>query len=429
MAVSVNTIPSINVPFTDKQGRISPIWHEFLRSFVASSVDGTISEDVTATTITAGNGLTGGGAGNITLTVGQGQGVAVNADDVSVDIASQSSVQAVLDDEVMIADISDNNAIRKTTIRNIAALAGNPGGNSTEIQFNDAGIFEGDSGFTTDGQGSVNIVGDLDVDNLNLNGNTISSTDSNGNIVLAPNGSGDVDINSEVKIVDANGDLTISGATFSTDSASDTFLFTVPAGSSAPHYTFTQSGAGSSGLPFNIESLGSSVELNLENNAANTGATTQESVIRFLSESTVKWCLGLASESAGYTFTLGTTGLNAGNVFTVDATNLFMTMNTALIRKTTAGITASVTQTQGNGALAAEINEVSVCANVNDTVTLPAAVAGRYCLVINNGAQTLQVFPASGDNLGAGADTATTIVSTSRKLFIAFDATNWEPVI
>ena len=35
----------------------------------------------------------------------------------------------------------------------------------------------------------------LDVDNITINGNTISSTDTNGNIVLDPNGSGVVDVN------------------------------------------------------------------------------------------------------------------------------------------------------------------------------------------------------------------------------------------
>jgi hypothetical protein len=42
--------------------------------------------------------------------------------------------------------------------------------------------------------GSVNVVGDLDVDNLNLNGNAIISTNTDGNIALTPNGTGEVDI-------------------------------------------------------------------------------------------------------------------------------------------------------------------------------------------------------------------------------------------
>jgi hypothetical protein len=42
--------------------------------------------------------------------------------------------------------------------------------------------------------GAANVTGDLDVDNININGNTIISTDSNGNIALTPNGTGEVDI-------------------------------------------------------------------------------------------------------------------------------------------------------------------------------------------------------------------------------------------
>ena len=41
----------------------------------------------------------------------------------------------------------------------------------------------------------------LQVDNLNLNGNTISSTDTNGNITIAPNGTGDIYANTDKMIV------------------------------------------------------------------------------------------------------------------------------------------------------------------------------------------------------------------------------------
>ncbi|VUX47811.1 hypothetical protein DF3PA_70132 [Candidatus Defluviicoccus seviourii] len=61
-----------------------------------------------------------------------------------------------------------------------------PGGLTGQIQYNNESTFGGDSGFTTNGSGSVNITGDLDVDNININGNTISST--TGNIILEPDG-------------------------------------------------------------------------------------------------------------------------------------------------------------------------------------------------------------------------------------------------
>lgn len=386
MAVTGKTIPSVNVPFTDKDGRINPIWHEFLRSFVEASADGTINPGGSATTIIAGNGLVATSTEtSTTLRVGQGSGIAVNADDVNVDINSQAFIAPALDDEVLVSDISDNNTIKKTQVRNIVGLSA-PGGLTTQVQYNSGDLFAGDSGLTYNGAGALTV----------------------------------------------NSELTISGSDFSTNASSNTspMTFSVPAGSANTHFLFKQPiGTGSSDMPMSLEATGGSVEVNLNNNADATGTVVSESRIRFQSEDTVKWCIGLTSESSGYNFVMGTTGLNGGVVYTVDATNSFFTMNTALIRKTVAGITASVTQTQGQGALTGEVNEVSTCANVNDTVTLPAAIAGRMCLVINNGAQTLQVFPASGDNLGAGVDTATTIVTTSRKLFMAFDSTNWEPVL
>lgn len=94
----------------------------------------------------------------------------------------------------------------------------------------------------------------------------------------------------------------------------------------------------------------------------------------------------------------------------------------------TSGITASVTQTQGNGALTSSKNEVSVVANTNDTVTLPTAFKGLEVIIINNGANTLQVFPASGDNLGAGVDTSTTQASGLNVTYLAIDSTNWEQI-
>lgn len=101
----------------------------------------------------------------------------------------------------------------------------------------------------------------------------------------------------------------------------------------------------------------------------------------------------------------------------------------AIIKDTvTAGITASTTQSQGQGALTSNVNQVSTVANANDTVTLPAApsVGSMTVTIINDGANTLQVFPASGDNLGAGADASTTITAGATKMFVSYDATNWE---
>lgn len=92
------------------------------------------------------------------------------------------------------------------------------------------------------------------------------------------------------------------------------------------------------------------------------------------------------------------------------------------------GITASTTQTQGQGPLTAIISEISVVANLDDTVTLTTASAGLLRTIINNGANTLQIFPASGDNLSAGLNTSTQLEANEVITFVALDTTNWHIV-
>lgn len=60
-----------------------------------------------------------------------------------------------------------------------------------------------DSNVTVDG-GAVDITGDLDVDNINIDGNTISSTDTDGDIEVSPDGSGTVNINSDLNVETAS---------------------------------------------------------------------------------------------------------------------------------------------------------------------------------------------------------------------------------
>jgi hypothetical protein len=63
----------------------------------------------------------------------------------------------------------------------------------TEVLFNNAGVVTGDPQFTFNPTGDVlSLTGQFNIDNLRFDGNTISSVDANGNIVLAPNGTGDV---------------------------------------------------------------------------------------------------------------------------------------------------------------------------------------------------------------------------------------------
>jgi len=106
------------------------------------------------------------------------------------------------------------------------------------------------------------------------------------------------------------------------------------------------------------------------------------------------------------------------------------TFSANVVRSVAAAVTASTTHTQAGGtALTKDVNNVSVCANVDDAVTLPTAVAGMTVVVINNGAQNLRIWPASGDNLGTGVDTVRGALSAGSNVrFTAYDATNWEEI-
>lgn len=132
-----------------------------------------------------------------------------------------------------------------------------------------------------------------------------------------------------------------------------------------------------------------------------------------------------AGNASGATGSLVLKDGTSATVATVSTSGL--TMSNFYQGCVNAGLTASTTQTQVGGlALTKEVNEVSTVANANDTVTLVTAVAGRRITIFNNGANTLKIYPASGDNLGAGVDTSTTLAAGSNRTYVAYDATNWE---
>lgn len=94
------------------------------------------------------------------------------------------------------------------------------------------------------------------------------------------------------------------------------------------------------------------------------------------------------------------------------------------------GLTASTTQTQAGGlALTNVTNEITTVANPNDAVTLPTAAVNDVVKIYNNGANVLQVFPNTSDNLGEGVDASTTIEPGQFGVFRANGTTNWLSVI
>ena len=124
-----------------------------------------------------------------------------------------------------------------------------------------------------------------------------------------------------------------------------------------------------------------------------------------------------------------TGGTTTGNVTIGNSTYLIMGTGAFLVKDVTAGIVASITQTQAGGTpLTSRVNEVATVTSENDAVTMTPAVAGISQTIINNGANTMGIFPASGDDNGSGVDTVTTLTSGSSVTFCAYDTTNWAEV-
>lgn len=96
---------------------------------------------------------------------------------------------------------------------------------------------------------------------------------------------------------------------------------------------------------------------------------------------------------------------------------------------TTATVTADAGSVQGGNPITNSYVEISICATGGDSVTLPAAVAGRTVIITNHGAAAADVFPASGDAINeAAADSASSCGINETLLCIAYDTTNWEVV-
>lgn len=80
---------------------------------------------------------------------------------------------------------------------------------------------------------------ELQIDNININGNTISSTDTNGDILITPNGTGDVDLVADtVQVGDANATATI------TTNGTGNLVLNTNAGTNSGAITITQGAGG-----------------------------------------------------------------------------------------------------------------------------------------------------------------------------------------
>jgi hypothetical protein len=96
---------------------------------------------------------------------------------------------------------------------------------------------------------NLNVGGVINIDNLRLDTNTLSSTNANGNIIIAPNGSGSVNIESNaLNVGDANVNTTIStigtgNLTLNTNAGTNSGLISIANGANAD-ISLTPNGTG-----------------------------------------------------------------------------------------------------------------------------------------------------------------------------------------
>ena len=128
--------------------------------------------------------------------------------DLELDGSGSGIVKVLANAEVVgtltTADIANTNNITTTQLdadgvrikdNKVATFASNA---NLELSANGSGVVDVQNAMTTVGQtvtGNVAITGQADIDNVRINGNTISTTNSNGGLTFSPNGTGTITMN------------------------------------------------------------------------------------------------------------------------------------------------------------------------------------------------------------------------------------------
>tara|TARA_Y100000034_G_scaffold19490_2_gene22022 strand:- start:3060 stop:5270 length:2211 start_codon:yes stop_codon:yes gene_type:complete len=135
-----------------------------------------------AVTVTAGNGLSGGGS----VALGASVSLAVGVDGSSIEINS---------DALRVKATGITNAMLAGSITNAKLV-------NDDVTVGTTAIALGASSTTLAGLTQV------DVDNIRMADNTISTTDADGDLVLSPNGTGDIDANTSkiINVTDPTAD-------------------------------------------------------------------------------------------------------------------------------------------------------------------------------------------------------------------------------
>ncbi len=104
----------------------------------------------------------------------------------------------------------------------------------------------------------------------------------------------------------------------------------------------------------------------------------------------------------------------AGIICTSDGTDIIQTVEANV------GLTAHTDSGQGDGPITSSYNVYSTVAVAGDAATLPAVFAVGALVYIKNdaAANSMDVFPASGDDLSEGTDTVLAVAAGTYELFM-----------
>lgn len=130
----------------------------------------------------------------------------------------------------------------------------------------------------------------------------------------------------------------------------------------------------------------------------------------------------------GTTYQIGAGGIVSINpIYLNDALAAGFSVPSTFTGAVTANVTANTTGTQaGATALGYGVSQVATAGAAASAVILPAAVPGEYCTVINDGANTIQVFGTSSDTInGIAAATGCVQMASSEITYWCAVAGQW----
>lgn len=95
------------------------------------------------------------------------------------------------------------------------------------------------------------------------------------------------------------------------------------------------------------------------------------------------------------------------------------------------GLTAHAAGGQASAlALTAGINRVTTVATIGDSVKLPAATVNKRVVVINAGANSMDVFPVTGGIINAlAANAALAVAANKTVIFVCALAGTWNSIV